>query len=209
MKFLEKIDLKTLLIFVLLIVILFMRMCQGPSSQKDPKVIKIDGKKYTVVKHEVDTIIQKVEKTVYKDGKTIYVERPIYVNVPPNVDTNYILRNYYSKLVYIDTLKVNDTMGYIVVKDTIFKNKILNRVWDSYLNKFTVREILYVEQLPKVQVFLGGNIGFDNVNIINYAGPTVLVKDKKDKLYSLGVGYSGNKAISVQGGMYWKIKLKK
>ncbi len=209
MKFLEKIDLKTLLIFVLLIVILFMRMCQGPSSQKDPKVIKIDGKKYTVVKHEVDTIIQKVEKTVYKDGKTIYVERPIYVNVPPNVDTNYILRNYYSKLVYIDTLKVNDTMGYIVVKDTIFKNKILNRVWDSHLNKFTVREILYVEQLPKVQVFLGGNIGFDNVNIINYAGPTVLVKDKKDKLYSLGVGYSGNKAISVQGGMYWKIKLKK
>lgn len=209
MKFLEKIDLKTLLIFVLLIVILFMRMCQGPNSQKDPKVIKIDGKKYTVVKHEVDTIIQKVEKTVYKDGKTIYVERPIYVNVPPNVDTNYILRNYYSKLVYIDTLKVNDTMGYIVVKDTIFKNKILNRVWDSHLNKFTVREILYVEQLPKVQVFLGGNIGFDNVNIINYAGPTVLVKDKKDKLYSLGVGYSGNKAISVQGGMYWKIKLKK
>lgn len=209
MKFLEKIDLKTLLIFVLLIVILFMRMCQGPSSQKDPKIIKIDGKKYTVVKHEVDTIIQKVEKTVYKDGKTIYVERPIYVNVPPNVDTNYILRNYYSKLVYIDTLKVNDTMGYIVVKDTIFKNKILNRVWDSHLNKFTVREILYVEQLPKVQVFLGGNIGFDNVNIINYAGPTVLVKDKKDKLYSLGVGYSGNKAISVQGGMYWKIKLKK
>lgn len=209
MKFLEKIDLKTLLIFVLLIVILFMRMCQGPSSQKDPKVIKIDGKKYTVVKHEVDTIIQKVEKTVYKDGKTIYVERPIYVNVPPNVDTNHILRNYYSKLVYIDTLKVNDTMGYIVVKDTIFKNKILNRVWDSHLNKFTVREILYVEQLPKVQVFLGGNIGFDNVNIINYVGPTVLVKDKKDKLYSLGVGYSGNKAISVQGGMYWKIKLKK
>lgn len=209
MKFLEKLDLKTLLIFALILIILFMRMCSGPKTTGDPKVIKIDGKKYTVVKHDIDTIVEKVEKVVYKDGKTIYVDRPIYVNIPSNIDTNFILKNYYSKLEYIDTFKVDDTVGYVVVKDTIFKNKILNRVWDSHLNKFTIKETLYVEPLPKMMLFVGGNIGFDKVNIINYAGPTLVLKDKKDKLYSLGVGYSGNKTLSIQGGMYWKIKLKK
>lgn len=209
MKFLKNLDLKTLLIFVLILVILFMRMCSGNQSTGKSKTTKINGKKYTVVKHDVDTIVQKVEKVVYKDGKTIYVDRPIYIDVPSNVDTSFVLKKYYSKLNYIDTLKINDTLGYIVIKDTIYKNKILNRIWDSYLNKFTVKETLFVEPLPKIQMFIGGNIGFDNVNIVNYAGPTLVLKDKKDKMYSLGIGYSGNKTISVQGGMYWKIKLKK
>ena len=30
---------------------------------------------------------------------------------------------------------------------------------------------------------------------------------KKDKLYSLGIGYGTNKQISLQGGIFWKIKL--
>ena len=210
MKFLKELDLKSLLIFALIIIILLMRMCsggQGPINKKN--VVKIDGKKYVVVKRDVDTIVEQVEKVVYKDGKTIYVDNPVYVNVPSNVDTNYILKRYYSKLHYTDTLKINDTIGYIVINDTIYKNKILNRKWDSHINKFTVKETIYVEPLPKIQVFFGGNVGFDNVNIVNYAGPTLVLKDKKDKLYSLGIGYSGNKTIGVQVGIYWKIKLKK
>ena len=35
------------------------------------------------------------------------------------------------------------------------------------------------------------------------------IKTKTDKIYNLGVGINNNKGISVQGGMYWKIKLKK
>ena len=46
MKFLKELDLKSLLIFALIIIILLMRMCsggQGPVNKKN--VVKIDGKK--------------------------------------------------------------------------------------------------------------------------------------------------------------------
>jgi len=52
-------------------------------------------------------------------------------------------------------------------------------------------------------------MGFDKANIINFAGPSAMLKTKTDKVYTLGVGYSNAKTVAVQGGMYWKIKLKK
>jgi hypothetical protein len=58
-------------------------------------------------------------------------------------------------------------------------------------------------------MYIGGVAGFDKVNIVNFVGPSLLLKDKKDKVYSLGVGYSNAKSLSIQGGIYWKIKLKK
>ena len=45
---LEKIDLKTLLIIGLIVVILFMRMCEG-GSEGNKKIVKIDGKKSRAV----------------------------------------------------------------------------------------------------------------------------------------------------------------
>ena len=77
------------------------------------------------------------------------------------------------------------------------------------MNKITIKETLYLEQPPKVMAFIGGVAGFDKVNIVNFVGPSLLIKDKKDKVYSIGVGYSNAKTVSIQGGIYWKIKLKK
>jgi hypothetical protein len=45
--------------------------------------------------------------------------------------------------------------------------------------------------------------------LVNFVGPTFLFKSKKDKVYSLGIGYSLQKQLSVQGGLYWKIGKKK
>jgi hypothetical protein len=58
-------------------------------------------------------------------------------------------------------------------------------------------------------VFIGGVAGFDKVNLVNFVGPSLLIKDKKDKLYLIGIGYSNAKTVSLQGGIYWKIKFKK
>ena len=49
----------------------------------------------------------------------------------------------------------------------------------------------------------------DKINLLNYVGPSLLYKTKNDNIYSLGIGYGINKTISIQGGTYWKIKLKK
>lgn len=208
-KIFDKLDLKTILIIGLIIVILLMRNCSGGNTDDNNQTVKVNGKNYVLIKREVDTVYKEIVQTVYRDGKTIYRDVPIYVNVPSDVDTNEILKDYYAKYTFKDTLKLTDSLGYIAVTDTIFKNKIFNRTWDSHVNKITVKEVLYLKDPPKIQVFAGGVVGFDNVNIINFAGPSLVLKDKRDHLYSLGIGYSNAKAFTVQGGMYWKISLKK
>lgn len=208
-NFLKKLDFKTLLILTLILVILFLRACSGDSKGNKDKIIKVDGKKYILVKHTVDTVYEKVTETVYRDGETVYVDRPIYIPVPGNVDTSEILKDYYAKYTYKDTLKLKDSLGFITVTDTIFKNKLYKRIWVSNVNKITVNEKLYLKDPPKIQFFVGGTLGFDKVNIINFAGPSFVLKDKKDHLYSLSLGYSNAKSIVIQGGMLWKISLKK
>jgi hypothetical protein len=208
-KILDKLDLKTILIICLILVILLMRSCSGGGDVDKNQTVKVNGKNYVLIKREVDTIYKEITQTVYRDGKTIYRDIPIYVNVPSDVDTNEILKDYYAKYTFKDTLKLTDSLGYIAITDTIFKNRILNRVWDSHVNKITIKETLYLKDPPKIQVFAGGVIGFDKVNIINFVGPSLLLKDKKDRMYSLGIGYSNAKTVSIQGGMYWKISLKK
>lgn len=209
-KNLKIFDLKTLLIVGLIIVILMMRMCDG-GNENDKKIVKIDGKKYEVVKHTLDTVIVPVKQTVYKEGKTIYKEVPIYVQYPPDIkiDTAQILKEFYSKVVYKDTLKLKDSLGFITITDTITKNSILNRLIDANINKTTIKETLIVKELPNNQVYIGGVAGFDKTNIVNFLGPNFILKTKKDKMYSLGVGYGLNNNLSIQAGMYWKISFKK
>jgi hypothetical protein len=202
-------DLKTLLIICLVFVIFLMRMCGGESPEVDPKIIKIDGKKYEVVKHKVDTIIVPVKQTEYRDGKTIYKDTIIYVQIPMKIDTNIILKDYFSKVVYVDTLKLKDSLGYVSLKDTITKNSILNRVFDAKINKTTIRETLVVKEPPVNEFYLGGVAGFDKTNIVNFLGPNLTIKTKKEKMFTFGVGYGLNRNITIQAGMLWKIKFKK
>lgn len=210
-NFLEKLDLKTILIIGLIVVILLMRMCEGDGGDGEKKIVKIDGKKYELIKHTVDTIIVPVTQTVYKKGETIYRERVVEIEKPVkvNVDTSKILEEFYSKFVYKDTLKLKDSLGYISVIDTVTQNKILGRLFDAHVNKTTIKEITIVKELPNNQVYIGGVAGFDKTNIVNFFGPTLVLKTKKDKMFSLGVGYGTNQNLSLQGGIYWKISLKK
>ena len=76
-------------------------------------------------------------------------------------------------------------------------------------NPIDALETIIVKELPKNQVYIGLSGGFDKVNVVNFIGPSLLLRTKSDKIYSIGVGYSASKTISIQGSIYWKIKLKK
>lgn len=204
-------DLKTLTIIALIIIVFLMRMCSSDpfnSNGGSDNVVKINGKKYTIVKRVVDTAYVPVYQTLHKPGDTIYVEVPIYIGVPADVDTAEILKDYFAKYVYKDTLRLKDSLGYIAIRDTIFKNRILDRFYDAKVNKIIVKETVFLDPVKRLELYLGGVIGFDKVDIINFAGPSAMLKDKKDRVYSIGIGYNNAKAISVQAGMYWKLKFK-
>lgn len=207
----KNIDLKTLIIIALGAIILFLQMCSGPDTNTG-KTIKVNGKKYTVIKHTIDTVYQPVIQTVYKNGKTIFRDIPIYTEVPADVDTNEILKDYYAKYTYKDTLKLKDSLGYIAVTDTIYKNRILNRVFDAKVNKITVKEVLYLEPAPKPHLYLGGSLGSVGAN--PFIAPSLMLESKNNRIYNLSVGYSydlknDKTNYAVQLGLLWRIRRKK
>jgi hypothetical protein len=205
-KILDSIDLKTLLIVTLIGLLIFTKGCNDKDITKGGTTV-VNGKTYQNITQVVDTIYVPTKQTVYKPGKTIYKETPVFVAMPREVDTVAILKDFYCKEVYKDTLKLNDGLGYVSVIDTVSQNKIIGRVWNSQVNKIIVKDTKIVKKAPVNQLYIGTVGGFDRVNIVNYVGPTLVLKTKKDKLYSLGIGYGTNKQISLQGGIFWKIKL--
>ena len=77
------------------------------------------------------------------------------------------------------------------------------------INKTIINDKKIVKELPKNQLYAGGEIGVDRITGINFFGPNIVLKTKTDKMFSLGAGINNNRAITIQGGVYWKIKLKK
>lgn len=196
-----------LIIVVLVIIILLMRSCDGKGKKPDQTVI-VNGKPYTVVKYKVDTLYKTITQTVYKPGTNIYVDKPIYVNVPANVDTAVILKDYFAKYAYKDTLKLTDSLGYVVLFDTISQNKIQGRLWKSSINQKTIKETLIVKEPNRMQVYAGGHVGFE-FDRYPMIGVDLALKTKKDHLYRINAGINSRLNPYIQGGMYWKISLRK
>lgn len=210
LKSLLELDLKTWLIIALTLIVVLMKTCDTSEKSKPANnTVKVGGKPYEIVKYKIDTVRIPHTTTVYKRGATVYRDTTIYVKTPINVDTLSIIREYHAKKVYLDTLKLSDSLGYVVVNDTISKNSLLGRRWTANVNKITIKETTIIKEKQRRQVYVGLIGGFDRVNVVNFAGTSVLLKNKRDQAYSVAVGYSADRTVSVQGAMYWKIKLKK
>lgn len=207
-NFIAKVDLKTLLILALICALLLTRMCSSTHQPSQP-IIKIDGKKYEVVKHTIDTVIINKTQTLYRPGKIIYTDRPIEVKPPSIVDSLVVVNKYFSKIVYKDSLSLNDDGGLITVIDTVSQNMIIARQWKASIKQKIIHETTIVKELPKLQVYIGGVAGFDRANIVNFVGPSLIIKSKQDHIYSLGIGYGTQRTLSIQGGIYWKLRFKK
>lgn len=214
MKYLLKLDIKVILIIILGLVIVFMRTCDSNNKTKVPtEKVKINGKTYEVIKYVRDTIYVPKYITIYKRGKDIYHDTTIYVKVPVDVDTAQILRDFYAKNVYNDTIKLEDSLGLVTINDTISQNKILGRNFNAKINQKEIHETLTVKEPPKRQMYVGLNTSVDNYVGLSTIGTSVIYKDKKDKMYQIGVGVNNHNMSKlspyINGGVYWKLKLKK
>ena len=205
-NFLLGLDFKTLIIIGLVILLLLTRMCSS-SPQTSSPVVKVNGKKYEQVQHKVDTVIVTKNTIVYRPGKTIYKQSLKYITPPNNIKKDSIIKNYYNIVVYKDTIKLKDNQGYVSVTDTITQNKIIGRLWKSHIVNQIIHDNNIIKELPKSQIYVGGILGGDKVNPINYIGPALLLKTKQNHIYTISAGYGNNKTLSLQGGIFWKIKL--
>ncbi len=171
-----------------------------------PNIKYVDGKPYEVIKHEIDTIDIVKTKVITKQGKDIYHDTTIFVQVPMNVDTIAIIKNYFAKNVYKDTLHLPDSLGYVILLDTISKNTIESRMFSASVKQRTIKETTIVKELPKTKIFWGVGMGFDKTNYIHHIQGNLLINTKCDKLYNIGAGVDINKTPFINASIYWKIK---
>jgi hypothetical protein len=191
----------------------------NPGGVMPGKKVFIAGKAYEVIKHEIDTIDIVKTKVVTKKGEDIYHETIVEkeVVIPAVVDTMALLKDYYSKVLYKDTLVLPDSLGTVSLLDTISQNKIFGRTFNASVKQRTIKETMIVKELPKTQVYYGLTGGFNKADVVSNVGAGLLIKTKKDKIYNLGVGVSNRVTDGTNGtlspyigaGVYWKIKFKK
>jgi len=118
------------------------------------------------------------------------------------IDTSEILKDYYSKYAYQDTVQV-DTFGNIVISDTITKNYIIARKVQSNLQipEITIEKTIY---LNNREWYAG--VGFvGSPQQLGYIGGEILYKTKKRKVIGVGVGI--NQDLTPQGSfkLLWKL----
>lgn len=183
------------------------------------RTIRIDGKKYEIIKHDIDTLEVVKTKVVTKKGEDIYHETIVEkeVLIPAVIDTAALLKDYYSKVLYKDVLVLPDSLGTIAITDTISQNKILGRTFNASVKERTIKETMIVKEPAKMQLYYGLNGGFNKADLVSAVGAGLILKTKKDKIYqfTLGVnnrttdGTTGSFSPYIGFGTYWKIKVKK
>jgi hypothetical protein len=214
-----KLDIKTIVLIILACIVAYYYL-KDNGGDTPGELVSVNGKKYELLSRKVDTFIVDHYKTKYVKGDDIYhetvVEKNVEVPVLTKVDTLTILKEFYSKVIYKDSLKLDNDLGMISLTDTIYKNKVLGRKWSAFIKERTVKETTIVKELPKNQVYWGFNGGFNRQDVVSNVSAGLILKTKKDKLVQLNVGVANNQTSTgnvmspyVGVGMYWKIKLKK
>lgn len=188
-------SIQTLLIVVLIIIILLMRNCSGNSNKNQkPKEIVKTTIEYIPFEKEVPKYIPKWQDKIIIDIDTFLVNQKI--------DTNAILSDYYAKYYFVDTLSL-DTLGYVLVSDTVSQNKISSRKVKYNVNipKITIEKTIYVNER---EFYYGLGLA-GNPKQLNYVGAEMLYKNKKNQAYGLGIGVNQKFQPVISGHIYWKI----
>jgi len=190
-------NIQTLLVVVLAALLFLQRGCSS-TSPVEPEVI-------TEVVTQWDTIRVAEKEYVPKYIRKTVVEIDTF-SVP--IDTISILKDYYAKYFYTDTIKI-DTLGTIIVNDTVTRNLISMRDVQSniFIPTTTITNTTY---LYKRELFWGVAVGgminpVQNESPINYVSGELMYVNKKRNVYGFGLGVDKDFFPIVSGRLYWKI----
>ena len=203
LKKLNKISLSEILILALLVIILLQR-CGGNSEHPTAPQITRD----TVWVQKNSTIISNPEvvRTV-----TVPIDRWETEYLP---DTNYtklvkqytdLAEKFLASNIYRDSLHI-DSLGYVLVKDTVAKNMLIGRTFSYNLSYPIIKETIKVPEKKRNQFYLGGYIQ-GNQTGLDGIGANLLFKDKKDKMFGVSAGLNTSGQIIYGVSSFWKIKI--
>ena len=178
--------------------------------------LKVDSIPYAV--HDTVSVDSLVEVEVEIEVPVeVEVEKRVEVPVYQPVDTMEILKVHFAKVQHKEVLTLPNNQGTVTLIDTISKNSIVNRKFIADVKQMIVKDTIYTKEPKKNQLFFGLNGGLNKENLVSHIGTGVLFKTKDDKIFHVGVGVAnrlldgttGTFTPYVDGGVYWKLKLKK
>ena len=196
---------QSLIIIGLIIVIFLLRECRGENKGTPTEpitVVKVETKYDTIVE-TVPTYIPKYKTRVKWKTKTVHDTVEIHDTIP--VDTASVLEEYFATYAYTDTLK-KDSVTFII-NDTISQNKILSR-GIKYNLVYPTTIIQTEREVNKRELYVGFGIGGDRQQL-SFAGSELLLRNKKERIYGVGLGINQNFEPILTFKMSWKVKMPK
>lgn len=161
----------------------------GLSSYLTFKLAKVENKVIETVK--IDTLYVQNDTTIFKKGKTIFKTKIDTVEIPVYIDTTGVIKDYYTKYVYNDTLNFDDH-GKVMINDTITQNSIYSRSVTATLAKIYITKETTKSEKPKVEFYVGGGVGIGGYNFLNNMTSSFLVRTKKKTVYGVDMGLTSN-----------------
>lgn len=168
---------------VLMLILLFRGCGKGDESKPEPTIVY-----KTIYKHErLDTIytpklltryLRPNAPKIFEKWDTLYIEQVM------DVDTAEILRDYNSYLIYKDTVK--NKYGYVVINDTVSRNRILSRGVTTELRIPEVTKTITLTQPKRAALFIGGGIFGNQKDLAAGYNVNLALKTRKDKMIEVG-----------------------
>jgi hypothetical protein len=194
-----------ILVFVVMILLFTVALqhkgCNAPQIKADTVTLHD-----TAWIHHDSLIIKKLKvKEIIHDTLPLeYIADTNYPKLKAQYDA--LVFAHLAKNIYFDTLKI-DTLGYVTVADTVHKNEMQNRAYkyNYKIPTITVTTTITKQAPPKGALFIGGGVT-GNPNEVKSLFGGFLYKSKKDKVFGLNVGLTGNSKIVYGVQSYWKIK---
>ena len=191
---------QTLIIIGLIIVIFLLRECKGESKGapiEPVTIVKIETKYDTIVE-TVETYIPEYRTKV--KWKTVHDTIEVHDTIP--TDTASILKDYFATYAYTDTLKTDSVT--FIVNDTISQNRILSR-GINYSLVYPTKIISTEREVNKRELYIGFGLGGDKQQL-SYVGSELMLRNKKERIYGVGLGINNNFEPILTFKMSWKIK---
>jgi len=173
-------------------VLLFLQRSCSSTPVPEPKIITETVTKWDTVS---------ITKTEYIPKWKTRIET-IHDTIPSSIDTVAILKDYYAKYFYTDTIQI-DTLGSIVINDTITRNLIAMRDVQSniFIPTTTITNTVYLNR----REFYGGISLTGQPTQLDFINGELLYKGKKRNAYGIGVGINNELVPIYTFKVFWKI----
>ena len=148
-----------------------------------------------------DTITVVEEKFIPK-WRTKVVRDTVEVQKVLEVDTLEILKDYFEKYVYLDTIQI-DTLGYVTILDTLSQNRILYRKPTINI-QIPTKTITIVERENEREYYAGLGVR-TTMNRYTWMGLEGVIRTKKGNTFLVGFGTDNENNFSMGGSVHWKI----